>query len=284
MPCKHWCGFVQSQQMINLDADDWVQRWSRRQTPHHYESSSSWWHWYVFTSWQANSGSFEEVALGIRVILYLDNILILSTTREGAKKGLAVVLEFFVALGFVVNTKKSVMDPTQLLEFLGFVIDSQWMIISLPIEKLKSTRKLAEEIHQQAHCSVRKMAQLREWCWQLTQQSWQLPFITDVWRGWECRPYDRAKLRGTTSSESECPEGVDLMDKEGSSVQRQILVHYTMGPHNRNRCIHQRVGRLFPGDDHGGVWTAAERLSHINYLELYAAFPTLKFFWRTRGE
>ena len=214
---------------------------------------------YVFTSWQANSGSFEEVALGIRVILYLDNILILSTTREGAKKGLAVVLEFFVALGFVVNTKKSVMDPTQSLEFLGFVIDSQWMIISLPTEKFKPIRKLAEEIHQQAHYSVRKMAQLREWWWQLTQQSWQLPFITDVWRGWERRTYDRAKLQGTTSSESECPEGVDLMDKWGSSVKRQILVHYTMGPHNRNRCIHQGVGCLFPEDDHGGAWTAAER-------------------------
>ena len=35
------------------------------------------------------------------------------------------------------------------------------MKISLPTEKLKSIRKLAEEIHQQAHCSVKEMAQLR---------------------------------------------------------------------------------------------------------------------------
>ena len=72
------------------------------------------------------------------------------------------------------------------------------------------------------------------------------------------------------------------MDKGSSSAQRQILVHYTMGPHNRNRCIHQGVGRLFPGDDHGGAWTAAERLSHINYLELSAAFLTLKSFLRDK--
>ena len=82
---------------------------------------------YVFTSCQTNSSSFEEVALGIRVILYLDDMLILSTTREGAKKGLVVVLELIAALGLVVNTKKSLMDPVQSLEFLGFgfVIDSQ---------------------------------------------------------------------------------------------------------------------------------------------------------------
>ena len=44
--------------------------------------------------------------LGIRVILYLDDMLTLSTTREGAKKGLAVARELFATLGFVVNTKE----------------------------------------------------------------------------------------------------------------------------------------------------------------------------------
>ena len=79
---------------------------------------------YLLTD-KTNSDSFEEVALGIQVILYLYNMLILLTTWEGATKVLVVILELFVALGFVVNTKKSVMDPTQSLEFLGLVIDSQ---------------------------------------------------------------------------------------------------------------------------------------------------------------
>lgn len=40
----------------------------------------------------------------MRVILYLNNMPIMVTTRERARKHLAAALELLVALGFVVNT------------------------------------------------------------------------------------------------------------------------------------------------------------------------------------
>jgi len=40
------------------------------------------------------------------------------------------------------------------------------------------------------------------------------------------------------------------------------------------------VGHLLPGDDYAGAWIAAKHLSQINYLELSAAFLTLKTFIR----
>jgi len=43
-------------------------------------------------------------------------------------------------LGFVLNVEKSVTTPTQKLEFLGLIVDSTIMQISLPGEKIKQIR------------------------------------------------------------------------------------------------------------------------------------------------
>ena len=72
---------------------------------------------------ETNSAGFEETGNPGHPV-YLDNMLIKETTRERARKHplLAAALELLVALGFVVNTNKSVTDPTQSLEFLGFLL------------------------------------------------------------------------------------------------------------------------------------------------------------------
>ena len=51
--------------------------------------------------------------LGIRVILYLDDILVMAPTKEEVRKHLATALELLIALGFVINMKKSVTCPDQ---------------------------------------------------------------------------------------------------------------------------------------------------------------------------
>ena len=45
--------------------------------------------------------------LGIRAILYLDDLLIIAQAKEEAKRHLARGLELIIALGFIINTKKS---------------------------------------------------------------------------------------------------------------------------------------------------------------------------------
>ena len=65
--------------------------------------------------------------LAIRSILYLDDMLLVASTPQEAKSHLRAALEIFVALEFIVNTKKSVFQPSQKLEFLGFLIDTRTM-------------------------------------------------------------------------------------------------------------------------------------------------------------
>jgi len=95
--------------------------------------------------------------LGIRCVLYLDDMLIMAQSKERLRSYLATAVELLVSLGFIINTKKSIFIPSQVIEFLGFVLDSRVMTIALPNRKIhKSTRRVLEE----REVSTRQLAQL----------------------------------------------------------------------------------------------------------------------------
>lgn len=74
--------------------------------------------------------------LGLRMVIYLDDILVLNKTREDAVLNGIKVREILESLGFMMNFKKSIFTPVQVIEFLGFKIDSMTMKIFLPQEKM----------------------------------------------------------------------------------------------------------------------------------------------------
>ena len=72
------------------------------------------------------------------MVVYINNILLQVESREEMTShvlGLVFLLEH---LGFVVNSEKSVLFPTQKIKFLGFSIDSISMGLTLPYEKAKN--------------------------------------------------------------------------------------------------------------------------------------------------
>jgi len=56
--------------------------------------------------------------------------------------------------------RKSIFVPTQHLEFLGFILDSQTMMISLPLEKLHPLKKAAKKMISWEEISVSELARL----------------------------------------------------------------------------------------------------------------------------
>lgn len=73
--------------------------------------------------------------MGIRLIIYLDEILITSETKELAQIHIAITVNLLSSLGFVINEDKSLYEPTQELEFLGFLVNSVTMCLYLPKDK-----------------------------------------------------------------------------------------------------------------------------------------------------
>ncbi len=71
--------------------------------------------------------------------------------------GLVFLLE---NLGFVINYPKSQLEPTQEIEFLGFVVNSQTMELKLPGEKLKKIRSEAKKMLESDHITALMLSRL----------------------------------------------------------------------------------------------------------------------------
>ena len=73
-----------------------------------------------------------------RIIVYLDDMLLISQTIEGLNMARDTLIFLIQQLGFIINLKKSVLSTTKKLEFLGLEIDSVNMTLTLPMGKVKS--------------------------------------------------------------------------------------------------------------------------------------------------
>lgn len=73
--------------------------------------------------------------LNVRLIIYLDDILILASTRTELKQArdtlIFLLLILLQQLSFLINLKKSEFQPVQKIQFLGINIDSRKMFKNL---------------------------------------------------------------------------------------------------------------------------------------------------------
>lgn len=67
---------------------------------------------------------------GINVFNYIDDLFIISQTKEKGERDVQRVTNLLNKLGFFVNQEKSSLEPKHQMLFLGFILDSQEMIIN----------------------------------------------------------------------------------------------------------------------------------------------------------
>ena len=89
--------------------------------------------------------------LGIRVILYLDDMLIMANSWNKARDHCQCAIYLLTSLEFALNVKKSMWSPISKTtdRVFGFTLDSNAMTILLPSQKLtamlRTTKHLAEK-------------------------------------------------------------------------------------------------------------------------------------------
>lgn len=86
--------------------------------------------------------------MGIQVVIYLDDLLILAPTPHLARLHVVAVAWFLHKLGLTINWDKSILTPSQLIEFLGFLLNSRTQTVSVTREKV---RKIIHEVNQWLH-------------------------------------------------------------------------------------------------------------------------------------
>ena len=78
--------------------------------------------------------------MGVRLIAYIDAMLVLAESQEQAKRHAEAVVYLLQCLGFKINQKISVLEPAQVMEFLGLTVDTVQMELKLPVDNIKKIR------------------------------------------------------------------------------------------------------------------------------------------------
>ena len=213
---------------------------------------------------------------GFRIVIYIDDILLIASSANLLLRQLSELLSLLESLGLTVNLVKSVLEPTQVLTYLGTGIDSTRMQFFLPDTKVKKVKKACLELLQSTRVTARDLASvlgllsstvqailpaplhmrelqhLKEECLRSSQRNYQS--VVSLRSGsraelrWWCDRLESVNGKNITAQKPDCIIQTDAskVDRSGWGAQ----------------CGEQTAG---------GRWTARERHLHINVLELKAA-------------
>ena len=88
------------------------------------------------------------------MILYIDDILLMGESSNLVESHLQALTFLLTNLGFIIIFPKTITRPTQRIEYLGLLVDSTSLQLSLPGEKLYHIRMEMNQIKQKSHVTA----------------------------------------------------------------------------------------------------------------------------------
>ena len=95
---------------------------------------------------------------GYRVAIFLDDILLIGSSLEECLSKLSFLRDLLQSLGFVINVNKSQLILATLIVYLGFIIDTISMTLSMPDEKVDKILCACQNLLTCVNPSVREVA------------------------------------------------------------------------------------------------------------------------------
>ena len=96
---------------------------------------------------------------GIRVIFYLDDLLILGRSPSKAARQRDYVVNWLQNLGFTLNWPKCKLSPDQIFQYLGLIWNTQSLTVCLTEEKQRDIQQMASELLQAKSLTARRIMQ-----------------------------------------------------------------------------------------------------------------------------
>ena len=174
-------------------------------------------------------------------------------------------------LGFIMNDDKSIFIPSQQVTYLGFIIDSVLMIVTLPLEKINKVVSLCKKLYNVAMVSIREVAKV-------------IGVLVSCFPAVEYgrlyyRELEKAKINALKSHLGNFDEQMVV-----SAEMKLELKWWMENIHCQVRHIYRSSpqviiqtdsslegwGVVFKEKKFGGRWKSEEKSLHINCLELTA--------------
>jgi hypothetical protein len=220
--------------------------------------------------------------LGIMLVIYLDDMLIRAGSMSEALEARDTLIFLLENLGFTINRKKSILQPTHRLEFLGMEIDTLEMTITLPERKVQEIISLCHRRLAQGILSLREMSQLIGKLYSTSPAILQAPLQIRALQ----QDLIRALNRGFTYSDhlTLSPESrvelkwwifnLELQKGNPIHLQEPEMVIFSDAAKTGGWGA-----AMEGGPSTGGLWSKEEKETlHINTLELLAAELAIKSF------
>lgn len=218
-------------------------------------------------------------AKGIKKVAYLDDFLIFGETMEICSEALHLIIDLLLSLGLVINWEKSEIVPTNECKFLGIIINSKNMLLKLPLDKCKKILNLVETALTKEKIKIEKLAEL------VGVLVAACPAVAYGWLYY--KELESCKRKALTIHNNDMSKLALLNSQAKTELEwwrRKIMFSSNK---IRNFKFDMEIftdasltgwGAVYKDQKAQGFWDSSEQQCHINYLEILAAFLTLKCF------
>lgn len=209
---------------------------------------------------------------------YIDDSYLQGDGYQDCLANVVDTIKLFDSLGFIIHPEKSVFIPTQIITFLGFVLDSRTMTVYLTQQKQLKVKNACLHIIKIQRPVIRLIAQL-------------LGLMTSSFPGVMYGPlYYRRLDMAKTDALSQCGDFEGTMELTPPVLEdinwwiNNINLSYYVIDHGEPQATLYTDasttgwGCEFQGTPTGGSWSSVEAQNHINYLEMLAIKLGLKCF------
>jgi hypothetical protein len=218
--------------------------------------------------------------LGMRIIIHIDDILLMAETMENAQDQVSGLVYLLQCLGFIINTEKTILNRTQNIHFLGFIVDSVTMELSLPAQKIKKIRAEARKLLEADQTTARTLSRV---IGKMNVTNQVIPPAPLFYRSLQM---DLTTALRRANQNCETSLILSLESREELRWWDNQMINWnerTVLMREPNLVIESDASRLgwgasCRGINTGGLWSSQEKTLHINCLELLAATLALKTF------
>ena len=224
--------------------------------------------------------SHLRVHFGVNLVFYIDDTLIYGSTPQLVQGYVEHTLRVLQEAGFTISYKKSALQPSQVITYLGFQIDSTTLTLTIPPKKAESLQEMLVTTLGLSKITIRKFAGVLGRLAATDPGNDRAKVLI--------KPLQRAKQTALTASYRDY-EAVMPLSKPTKACLSEWLVHLPFAksvyadlrPQITVYTDSSKVGWgaywVQGGLEYGEVWPLDIQELHINILELKAVFTALKF-------
>ena len=210
---------------------------------------------------------------------YIDDSALFAQSFDSCMENIHDTMELMDSLGFTIHPEKSVIKPTHILTYLGFILNSLDMTVTMTDDKKEKIKRICREVLRKCNVSIRLLAELIGTLVAADPGVDMGPVFykrTEIFKN-ECLQQNKGNFDAKVSISTEAREDIvwwiDNIDTLNRQLSKQLPSVFITSDSSDFAW-----GGTRDGQSAGGPWSANEQTWHINVKELLAAFLTLKTF------